>query len=328
MLSRLLALGRISETKFISAVPGKAPPGAKATFGGTIVAQALWAAIKTTSRSFEPASLQCYFLVGGDPKERIVYEVELLRDGRSFAHRLVRAYQFKKVICVATIMLYDSEASRPLPAGDSVSFLKNLEDFPELKKMRPAAQLFEQKVIGNLDRYHHLNESWKSPKILDPFVKRFESGAIDYQFPEDIFDSAEYHGKDKQTHLTKLDYYQRVRRPAANNFEESEDSKDPRFQYVQFAYLTDAYLLLCLPYFHLLPLYCHKFSVSLDHTIHFHKRPNVYDWLALRVTNPRSENGRHLVRGEYYNDNKEPVASVTQEGLVVYDSPSKIRSRF
>ncbi|CEP62676.1 palmitoyl-CoA hydrolase LALA0_S06e01112g [Lachancea lanzarotensis] len=328
MLPRLLALIRTSETKFVSAVPGHAPPGAKATFGGTIVAQSLWAAIKTTSSSFEPASLQCYFLVGGDPKERINYEVELLRDGRNFAHRLVRAYQFKKVICVTTIMLYNAQASRPPPSDDSVSFLENMGNFPELTEMRPAAQLFEHKVVGNFDKYQHLHASWKSPEVLKPFIKRFESGAVEYRFPEDIFDSAEYRGKDKQQHLTKLDYYQRVRRPSSRHTEESEEINDPRFQYVQFAYLTDAYLLLCLPYFHLLPLYCHKFSVSLDHTIHFHKRPNVQEWLALRVTNPRSQNGRHLVHGEYYDSNKEPVASVTQEGLVIYDSPAKLRSRF
>ncbi|SCU82488.1 LAME_0C01398g1_1 [Lachancea meyersii CBS 8951] len=328
MLPRLLALVRVSETKFVSAVPGQAPPGARATFGGTIVAQSLWAAIKTTASAFEPASLQCYFLVGGDPKERIVYEVDLLRDGRNFAHRQVRAYQFKKVIYVATIMLYNAEASNSAPSTDSVRHLSNVPDFPDLKQMVPAAQLFRSDVVENLNRYRNLHKSWNGIKVLDPFIERFESGAVEYRFPKDLFNSGEYHDKNQQPHLSHLDYYQRVRRPLSTSRKSDEEISDPRFQYVEFAYLTDAYLLLCLPYFHLLPLYCHKFSVSLDHTIHFHKRPSVNEWMALRVTNPRSDKSRHLVRGEYFDNNREPVASVTQEGLVVYESPSNIRARF
>ncbi|SCU97458.1 LANO_0E16094g1_1 [Lachancea nothofagi CBS 11611] len=327
MLQRLLALARVSNTKFVSASPGKAPPGAKATFGGTIVAQSLWAALKTTASAFEPSSLQCYFLIGGDPKEGIVYEVELLRDGRNFAHRQVRAYQFEKLIFVATILLHHADPSKPdqqSPSTDGIQYLKRASGFPDLQQMVPASQLFRSEVVGKQDRYHNLNESWSDPRKLDPFIERFETGVIDYRFPHDLFNSSDFHDCGKLSHLSHLDYYQRVRDLAS----ESPEEYDPRFQYVEFAYLSDAYLLLCLPYFHLLPLYCHKFSVSLDHSIYFHKRPNVHDWLAVRVANPRSNKSRHLVQGEYYDTNKDLVASVNQEGLVLYDSPSSIRARF
>ncbi len=41
----------------------------------------------------DPHSLHAYFLLGGDPREPILFEVERLRDGRSFTTRRVVARQ-------------------------------------------------------------------------------------------------------------------------------------------------------------------------------------------------------------------------------------------
>ena len=51
-------------------------------FGGQVLAQALVAALRTTEDR-APHSLHAYFLLGGDPKEPIVFNVERVRDGRS-----------------------------------------------------------------------------------------------------------------------------------------------------------------------------------------------------------------------------------------------------
>ena len=61
-------------------------------FGGQVIAQSLYAACKTVEGR-QPHSLHAYFLLGGDPEIPIIYEVDRLRDGRSFTTRRVLAIQ-------------------------------------------------------------------------------------------------------------------------------------------------------------------------------------------------------------------------------------------
>ena len=54
----------------------------------------------TDGRGRPPHSLHAYFILGGDPAEPIHFEVERIRDGRSFATRRVLARQRGEVIFV------------------------------------------------------------------------------------------------------------------------------------------------------------------------------------------------------------------------------------
>src|SRR5579884_4375418 len=64
-------------------------------FGGQVIGQALVAACRTVEDVAlrPPHSLHAYFLLGGDPKVPIIYEVDRIRDGRSFTTRNVKAIQ-------------------------------------------------------------------------------------------------------------------------------------------------------------------------------------------------------------------------------------------
>lgn len=62
-------------------------------YGGQVVAQALSAALRTVDEEFRPHSLHAYFIRGGDPHEPVRYEVDRLRNGRSFCTRAVVARQ-------------------------------------------------------------------------------------------------------------------------------------------------------------------------------------------------------------------------------------------
>jgi acyl-CoA thioesterase-2 len=62
-------------------------------FGGQVVAQALRAAAATVERERPAHSLHSYFIRPGSTAEPIRYEVERLRDGRSFSTRQVVARQ-------------------------------------------------------------------------------------------------------------------------------------------------------------------------------------------------------------------------------------------
>src|SRR5882757_8587211 len=72
-----------------------APPATlmQRVFGGQVLGQALLAATRTVPPERAVHSLHAYFLVGGDPAVPIVYDVEDLRDGRSFSARRVAARQ-------------------------------------------------------------------------------------------------------------------------------------------------------------------------------------------------------------------------------------------
>jgi acyl-CoA thioesterase-2 len=62
-------------------------------YGGQVIAQALRAAIHTVDTDRQTHSLHSYFIRPGSPKEPIRFEVERLRDGRSFCTRQVVARQ-------------------------------------------------------------------------------------------------------------------------------------------------------------------------------------------------------------------------------------------
>ena len=62
-------------------------------FGGLVIAQALWAATQTVENDHLLHSMHSYFILGGDPAEPVRYEVDRIRNGRSFSTRRVVARQ-------------------------------------------------------------------------------------------------------------------------------------------------------------------------------------------------------------------------------------------
>jgi len=79
-------------------------------FGGQVAGQALIAAARTID---EPGrlvhSLHSYFLLPGDPRVPIVYEVDRIRDGKSFATRRVVAIQHGRAIFNLQASFHDPE---------------------------------------------------------------------------------------------------------------------------------------------------------------------------------------------------------------------------
>jgi acyl-CoA thioesterase-2 len=98
-------------------------PWGKRLFGGQVVAQALRAAINTVDSDRAPHSFHSYFIRPGSPYEPIRFEVERLRDGRSFTTRQVVARQSGGAILNASVSFQvaeDDEADAQLatmPAG-------------------------------------------------------------------------------------------------------------------------------------------------------------------------------------------------------------------
>jgi len=90
MFEDLIDLEMTSKTEFIGISPeyqwGR-------VYGGQVVAQGLAAAQNTVSRELKVHSIHAYFIRGGNSDETITYQVDCLRDGKSFATRRVVATQ-------------------------------------------------------------------------------------------------------------------------------------------------------------------------------------------------------------------------------------------
>ena len=80
-------------------------------FGGQVIGQALVAACRTVEdvTARPPHSLHAYFLLGGDPKVPIIYEVDRIRDGKSFTTRNVKAIQHGRAIFSMSVSFHLSE---------------------------------------------------------------------------------------------------------------------------------------------------------------------------------------------------------------------------
>ena len=77
---------------------GRSPKKPARIFGGQVLAQSLNAAIRTVPEDRVAHSMHGYFMRPGDPLKQIVYEVDPIRDGRSFTTRRVVAKQDGRAI--------------------------------------------------------------------------------------------------------------------------------------------------------------------------------------------------------------------------------------
>ena len=78
-------------------------------FGGQVAGQALMAAGRTVEHG-RPHSLHSYFLRPGDPTIPILYEVDRIRDGKSFTTRRVVAIQHGQAIFNMAASFHDDES--------------------------------------------------------------------------------------------------------------------------------------------------------------------------------------------------------------------------
>ena len=91
-------------------------------YGGLVIAQALWAATQTVRAEHAVHSLHAYFILGGEPSEPVRYEVDRVRNGRSFSTRRVVARQSAGAILTLECSFQKFESgsdSQPaqMPAG-------------------------------------------------------------------------------------------------------------------------------------------------------------------------------------------------------------------
>src|SRR3954471_14395977 len=108
--------------------------GGRSVFGGQVIGQALVAAARTVDGRV-PHSLHAYFLLPGDMSAAIVYEVDRIRDGRSFTARRVQAIQHGKPILSMIASFHVAEPGlehqTPIPPVPPPESLRSIAELRE-----------------------------------------------------------------------------------------------------------------------------------------------------------------------------------------------------
>ncbi|GAA3183499.1 hypothetical protein GCM10020255_078760 [Rhodococcus baikonurensis] len=105
------------------------------TFGGQVAGQALVSAVRTVDPAYSVHSLHGYFLRPGNPMEPTVFLVDRVRDGRSFATRLVTGIQDGQAIFTMSASFHvqdegieHQDEMPPVPDPETLAIAQDSED--------------------------------------------------------------------------------------------------------------------------------------------------------------------------------------------------------
>ncbi len=141
------------------------------TFGGQVAAQALVAAGRTVDQG-RVHSLHSYFLRPGDPRVPILYEVDRIRDGRSFSTRRVVAIQHGRAIYNMQASFHVDEESLEhqvampeVPGPETIApVIERIgEEFGDAEDWLRRHQPIDQRFIGDLP--------WSPNRSTDPTLR-------------------------------------------------------------------------------------------------------------------------------------------------------------
>ncbi|WP_284084779.1 acyl-CoA thioesterase [Acinetobacter nosocomialis] len=251
----------------------------KRVFGGQVLGQALRAASYTTDR---PAhSMHAYFLYGGDINAPIIYEVDRLRDGKSFVSRQVRAVQHGRVIFSAMVSFANPE--------EGLNYQHSEPEYPAPETLKSENELKE----GILN---FVPENVRASFMLERHV---EIRPIDPVNPFQPQPEAPYNAHYIRTHdripkqLDDIALHQAI----------------VAF-YSDFTLMTTALRPHGLSY--ISPsLQC----ASIDHAIYFHRPLRADEWMLYDMEATVSAASRGLNFGRMWQ-NGQLVCSTVQEGLI------------
>ena len=251
----------------------------KRVFGGQVLGQALRAASYTTDR---PAhSLHAYFLYGGDVNAPILYEVDRLRDGKSFVSRQVRAIQHGRTIFTAMISFAHPE--------EGLNYQISEPEYPAPEQVKSEAELKKMFV-------EFVPENVRASFMRD---RHIDIRPID---PSNPFQP--------QPEAPSYAHYLRTHDKIAPEIDELSLHQAIAAFYSDFTLMTTALRPHGLSY--LSPsLQC----ASIDHAMYFHKPFRVDEWMLYDMDATVSASSRGLNFGRMWQ-NGELVCSTTQEGLI------------
>ncbi len=271
-----LQLEKLDENLYRSRYPNE---GWGRVYGGQVLAQALLSASHTVPEDRQVHSLHAYFLRPGDLDMPILFQVDRIRDGRSFTTRRIVAIQRGRAIL-------NMSASFQIPEP-GLSHQSEMPDVPPPEQCLSRQQMAEQ-----------FRESM-SAEMLEKASRPF---AIDLRHAE----AENLFRPDPQPPQRYV--WLRIN---------AELAEDYPFQSHLLAYASDMTLLHTCLRPHGQSLFDPKLQIaSLDHAMWFHRPFRMDQWLLYAQDSPSSSGARGFSRGQLFTQDGELVASVAQEGLI------------
>jgi len=248
-------------------------------FGGQVAAQALVAAGRTVDDDRPVHSLHAYFLRPGDPNIPIVYEVDRIRDGKSFTTRRVVAIQHGRAIfnLAASFQIAERGPDHQMPMPDVPdpdalpTWHQRVE--PYLERLGPdlAQWLVRERPIDS----RPVND----PRWLDPSPREPE---------QDVWIRSN-----------------------------GELPEIPLIHECVVAYASDLTLLDTAMFPHAISYREQQYMIaSLDHAMWFHRPFRADDWLLYHQTSPSASRARGLAQGSIFCRDGTLAITVIQEGLI------------
>jgi acyl-CoA thioesterase-2 len=258
---------------------GRSPQvGWQRVFGGQVIGQALVAATRTVDDR-PPHSMHAYFLLAGDPKVPIIYEVDRIRDGKSFTTRRVVAIQHGHAIFSMSVSFHadegglDHQAAMPaVPKPDSL----------------PSDAEIKERILPQL------------PEAVRRYYQRerpIELRPVEF---------GRYTGQKPESGLFNVWFRATGRLP-----------DDPAIHRCVLAYASDLTLLDTALLPHQRSVFDRNImAASLDHALWFHRPFRADEWLLYTQDSPNLHGARGFARGLIFAADGTLVASVAQEGLL------------
>ncbi len=249
----------------------------KRVFGGQVLAQSMYAAIQTIEDPHRRVHSQhAYFLRPGVPDKPIIYEVDPIRDGRSFSTRRVVAMQDDQAIFNTSLSFQIPEAGvdyqAPMPEVIEPEAIENDNDFYRRLKRGPdtESELQHEPIdYRTVDKINYLSPKKREPRL-----------AVWMRANGDLPD-------DQAAHETLLAYMSD--------------------RYLMGTAMLPLGLTFNSP---------NLMVASLDHGLWFHDDFRADEWLFYDLRSTRASRGRGMNFGSIYTRDGRLVATAVQEGLM------------
>jgi acyl-CoA thioesterase-2 len=226
-----------------------------------------------------PHSLHAYCLLGGDPKVPIIYEVDRIRDGKSFTTRNVKAIQHGHPIFSMSVSFHIAEP------GLTHQF--KMPDVPKPDALPGEAELKERVY----------------PRLPEP-ARRYYERERPIEFRPVEF--SRYLGEKSDN--GRFDVWIRTTGKLPD---------EPAIHQCVLAYASDMMLLDAALIPHGRSVFSEDImAASLDHALWFHRPFRADEWLLYAQDSPNLADSRGFSRGLIFAEDGTLVASVAQEGLL------------
>lgn len=254
--------------------------GFRALFGGQVMGQALAAAQLTLPEGRVTHSFHSYFLLPGDANQPVLFDVENVRDGRSFSTRRIKAIQNGKNIFYMTAS-------------------------------------FQTPEVGLEHQYAEMPDV-PAPEELDSDINFYEK-YLD-EMPLGMREALSYHKPIDTRTVQGIDPFEsRVKPPLRYIWMKAQEalSSNVNLNQAMLSYASDYHFLGTCLQPHGIPVRNKNLRLAtIDHAMWFHHPFDFDDWLLYCAESPFTGGARGLVRGQFFNRQGKLVASTMQEGMM------------